>query len=92
MHTFDFDIRGQICPSTLLTALREVSRHRAQLKEGSIALRFLTDNRNATVTIPEAVKNMGYRVIVEKEERHYTILIQKDAVTNAAPAVGSQGA
>jgi len=70
-----FDLRGQICPSTLLTALREVNRHRQELRRGEAHLTIHTDNRDSTATIPEAVRNMGYRVAVEKKEGHYLLHI-----------------
>lgn len=70
-----FDLRGQICPSTLLTALREVNRHRQELRRGEAQLTIHTDNRDSTATIPEAVRNMGYRVAVEKKEGHYLLHI-----------------
>lgn len=73
----EIDIRGQICPSCLLTTLREVNQHQADLKGGEAALRIRTDSREATATIPEAVGNMGYDVTVEKAEGHYLILIQR---------------
>jgi TusA-related sulfurtransferase len=71
----EYDIRGQICPSTLLTALREVNRRRAELKAGKVCLSFKTDNRDATGTIPEAISNMGYMVKVDKADGYYTILV-----------------
>ncbi len=72
----EFDIRGQICPSTLLTALREVNRHQAELRAGEAVLWIHTDNRQSTATIPEAIRNMGYLVEVTKERGHYCIVIE----------------
>lgn len=69
----EFDMRGQICPSTLLTALQEINQHHALLRAGEIKLSFKTDNREATVTIPESTENMGYAVTVRKEEDYYII-------------------
>jgi TusA-related sulfurtransferase len=71
----EIDIRGQICPSCLLTTLREVNLRKAALKQGGVVLRVRTDSRDATATIPAAVGNMGYPVAVEKAEGHYLILI-----------------
>jgi TusA-related sulfurtransferase len=71
--TMTFDMRGQICPSTLLTALKEVNDHRATLQAGSQSLCFLTDNVEATVTIPESVENMGYQVKVTRRKGYYVI-------------------
>lgn len=73
----EFDIRGQICPSTLLTTLREVNVHKKALKNGEIKLAIMTDNRDSTSTIPDSVRNMGYDVSVNKNQDHYRILIEK---------------
>lgn len=70
-----FDIRGQICPSTLLIALKEMNRHKEELRSGEVALLFKTDNRDATVTIPDAAENMGYGANVVKEADYYLITI-----------------
>jgi len=71
----EYDIRGQICPATMLTALREINRHAAALRTGDITLLFLTTNRDSTQTIPEAVANMGFRVQVIPQEGHYLIKV-----------------
>ncbi len=70
-----FDIRGQICPSTLLIALKEMNRHKEAIRNGEVSLLFKTDNRDATVTIPDAAENMGYWANVAKEGDHYLINI-----------------
>jgi TusA-related sulfurtransferase len=75
MDTIEFDIRGQLCPATLLVALKEVNTRAADLRKRAVKLRFITDNRDATITIPESVSNMGYVVDVEKKEGYYCILI-----------------
>lgn len=72
----EIDIRGQICPSCLLTTLREVNQRQAELKAGQVSLRVRTDSRDATSTIPAAVGNMGYPVTVEKKQGYYLILIE----------------
>jgi hypothetical protein len=36
--TIEYDIRGQICPSTLLIALREINRNSERLLRGEISL------------------------------------------------------
>jgi len=71
----ELDIRGQICPSTLLTALREVNLHKEALKTGDLQLVILTDARDAVDRIPNAVDNMGYPVPVAREQRHYRITV-----------------
>jgi len=52
MNTLEFNIRGQICPSSLLTALREINTHQEALHDRVVRLRFLTDNRDCVTTIP----------------------------------------
>jgi TusA-related sulfurtransferase len=71
----EFDIRGQICPATLLIALREVNRHAAALKNGTLELLFLTATRDSTQTIPESVGNMGFCVDVTAESGYYVIKV-----------------
>jgi len=60
METLEHDIRGQICPSTLLVALRELNTHQEAIRAGRLRLRFVTDNRDCVATIPESAGNMGY--------------------------------
>ena len=79
-EVLEFDIRGQICPSTLLVALKAMNEHRQELRRGRVALSILASNRDATVTIPEAAVNQGYRATVEKVGAHYVI-----AVTGGVP-------
>lgn len=70
-----FDLRGRICPSTLLVAMKEMNTHRQKLQQQAVQMRFLVENRDATVTIPEMARNMGYAVEVSKVEQHYEIVI-----------------
>ncbi len=74
----EFDIRGQVCPSTLLTTLREINRNQKALKAGGMRLAIKTDAREATATIPQMVKDMGYSVIVVKKDGYYCIMVGKD--------------
>ena len=78
IQTLEFNICGQICPSTLLIALREINRNIAALKSGQLRLLFRTDNRDCTNTIPEAAGNMGLKVDINKEDACYTILVSMD--------------
>lgn len=71
------DTCGQVCPATLLIALREVNRHQQQLRNATIHLEILTDNPDSTNRVSEAVGNMGYTVQVEDRQNHYQILISK---------------
>lgn len=75
METIEFDICGQICPSALLTALREINANRNDLRQRQAQLLIKTDARDATRTIPTAVENMGYRVDIEKTDGYYCIRI-----------------
>ncbi len=70
-----FDIRGQICPSTLLIALKEINQHKEALRSGEVVLLFKTNNRDAAVTIPDAAENMGYGATVAKEADYYLITV-----------------
>lgn len=72
----EFDIRGQICPSTLIIALRELNARRQELRGGGVRLVFRTDNRDATITIPDSAMNMGYCVDVTREDDHYLIAVE----------------
>ena len=71
------DVRGQICPSCLLLALRHVNEQKDRIKRGEADFHILTDNRHSTTTIPNAVGNMGYNVEVVKEAGYYRIIISQ---------------
>jgi TusA-related sulfurtransferase len=76
METKEFDIRGQICPSSLLTALREINAHEEGLRQRRVRLRFLTDNRDCVTTIPESARTMGYAAEVRREQGCYRIEVE----------------
>lgn len=81
IKTATLDIRGQICPSTLLIALKEINRLKNQLKNAELELMILTDNRDAVATIPDAAITMGYTSNIEKaEEGFYKITIKKSPI------------
>ena len=69
----DHDIRGQVCPSSLLVALREMNTHQEGLRRHAVCLRFLTDNRDCVTTIPESARSMGYACEVSRQEGFYLI-------------------
>ncbi len=71
------DIRGQICPSSLLLVLREVNKNFEKLAAGEIEMLILTDHRDATGTIPATVENMGLHVEVEKLSGYYRVRVKK---------------
>jgi len=70
------DIRGQVCPSTLLISIREINNRRLALRSGGERLVVLTDNRDSTHTLPDAARNMGYEVDVAAEGDHYRMTIR----------------
>jgi TusA-related sulfurtransferase len=76
-ETIELDIRGQVCPSCLLLTLREVNKHHATLSAGRACLSVLTDSRDATGTIPAAVKNMGLDARLEKIGDYYRVTIAR---------------
>lgn len=77
IESIELDIRGQVCPSCLLLTLREVNNHHAALSEGRVCLTVLTDSRDATGTIPAAVKNMGLAAQLDKIEDYYRVIITR---------------
>lgn len=74
-ETVELDIRGQVCPSTLLTTLREITRRQEEILSSSVQVLIRTDNRHATVTVPQALESMGLAVHIRKEEGSYSILV-----------------
>ena len=75
LNIIEYDICGQICPSTLLTALQVINEYSRQLSDGQVKIAFKTDNRDAISTIPESAENMGYPVTVTKGDGYYIIEI-----------------
>jgi TusA-related sulfurtransferase len=76
-EAIELDIRGQVCPSCLLLALREINRHHAALADGRVRLTVLTDSRDATGTIPAAVKNMGLAARLDKIDDYYRVVVAR---------------
>jgi TusA-related sulfurtransferase len=72
------DIRGQICPSCLLIALKEVTNNADKISNKELMIRILSDDRHATSTIPDAVHSMGFSTNVNKTDAGYEILIHKE--------------
>lgn len=71
----EYDMRGQICPSCLLMALQQINELQDNLRSGQNILHIMTDDRQSTSTIPNAVSNMGYKVNIEKVQDYYSIII-----------------
>lgn len=78
-ESIEIDVCGQICPSSLLTALRAVNKHKKSLRAGTLQLDILTDNHDSINRICEAVGNMGYQVEVKDQKGHYKLAIAKIA-------------
>ena len=85
VQIIDIDMRGQVCPATLLVAMDKLNRFRKGLLDGTIRLLIKTDNRDATNTIPATAQNMGYGVRVRKEQSHYEIEIGLALSQEGAP-------
>lgn len=75
LEIIDIDMRGQVCPATLLVALDAINKHGPGLQDGTKRLCIKTDNRDATNTIPGIVRNMGYAVSVTAKEAYYQICL-----------------
>jgi TusA-related sulfurtransferase len=73
----ELDLRGQICPATLLKSLRELNRMREELKRGASRLDILTSNRDSTATVSGAAGSMGYNVVVTQDDGHYRISVEE---------------
>ena len=72
------DIRGQICPSCLLIALKEVTGHADKINDRLLSVLIVSDDRQATSTIPGAVHSMGFSTRVDKTDAGYEILVHKE--------------
>lgn len=73
----NLDILGQACPACLLVALREINENRDKLKTGETEIIIRTDHRDATRTIPDSAKAMGYAVDIKRISTLYEIRISK---------------
>lgn len=69
----DIDIRGQICPSCLLQTLKEINRNAGALRAGEVRIAVLTDDRQATATIPATAERMGFHTEVQRDAAGYRI-------------------
>jgi hypothetical protein len=75
-EVIQLDIQGQVCPACLLVALKELNAHRAGLNAGTEVLLVRTDHRDATRTIPDSARAMGYEVDVAKASTCYEIRVR----------------
>lgn len=72
-QTIDIDIRGQICPSCLLLTLKEINQNADAIRAGAVKIAVLTDDRQATATIPATAERMGFRADVQHGAAGYRI-------------------
>lgn len=77
MKRVEMDIRGQVCPSSLLLALQVANKNYTDIANGEMEVVIKTDNRDATGTIPNAVENMGVMAEIEKVEGYYKITLMR---------------
>jgi TusA-related sulfurtransferase len=73
----ELDLRGQICPATLLKSLRELNRLKGDLNNGCSRLDILTSNRDSMATVSDAASSMGYKVAVRQDDAHYRVSIEE---------------
>jgi len=71
------DVRGFVCPSSLLVALRELNKYRESLRKDHFKIELLVDNHDSTNRICEAVKSMGYDFHVTDTDHSYCIAVYR---------------
>lgn len=73
MRRYQLDIRGELCPYTLINTKKRM----AELAPGDL-LEIRLDNPEATQTIPNWAKHAGHRLIEIKEETgNWMLLLEK---------------
>jgi TusA-related sulfurtransferase len=75
VNTIDIDIRGHICPSCLLLTLRALNQNGEALRAGTTEIAVVTDDRQATTTIPAMTDRMGFCTEVARIDNGYRIRI-----------------
>ncbi len=71
----EINVIGQVCPACLLVVLKELNQRRPEINSGRLRLVISTDHRNATITVPESARKMGYQVDVIKVNKYYQIVV-----------------
>jgi TusA-related sulfurtransferase len=71
----ELNILGQVCPACLLVVLKEINSCQDKLRSGQARLVVRTDHRNATRTVPDFARKMGYDVDIEKLDTYYVITV-----------------
>lgn len=75
--TVHIDVRGFVCPSSLLVALRELNKHRESLRTDHFKIELMVDNHDSINRICDAVKSMGYDFHVTDTDNSYCIAIYR---------------
>jgi len=75
--TVHIDVRGFVCPSSLLVALRELNKYRESLRSDHFKMELMVDNHESTNRICHAVKSMGYDFQVTDTDNSYCIVVNK---------------
>ncbi len=75
--TVHVDVRGFVCPSSLLIALRELNKYRESLRTDHFTIEMMVDNQDSTNRICEAVKSMGYDFDVTDRDNCYCIAVYR---------------
>lgn len=71
------DVRGFVCPSSLLVALRELNKCRESLRTDHFKIELMVDNPDSTNRICAAVKSMGYDFHVTDTDNSYCISVYR---------------
>lgn len=69
------NIFGQVCPSCLLITLKTLNQHSSAIRAGQSEIIVMTDDRQATTTIPAAVSTMGFKTEVSRQNDGYRIRV-----------------
>ncbi|MFO7812469.1 MAG: sulfurtransferase TusA family protein [Pelovirga sp.] len=75
--TVCIDVRGFVCPSSLLVALRELNTYRESLRKDHFTIELMVDNHDSTNRICDAVKSMGYDFDVTDRDHSYCIAVYR---------------
>jgi TusA-related sulfurtransferase len=75
--TVHIDVRGYVCPSSLLVALRELNKYRDLLRTDHFTMELMIDNHESTNRICDAVKSLGYDFRVTDVDNSYCIVVSR---------------
>jgi len=78
--TVSVDVRGFVCPSSLLVALRELNKYRESLRTEDFTMELMVDNHDSTNRICDAVKSMGYDFQISEVGHGYCIAVSRPRI------------